>query len=71
MEDRLSQRDASVGRRLGRFCAAQGLEVSASAEVVEAFVVGGLAGRAASTKGTYRSVLRRTGAGARPPGNAF
>ncbi len=30
--------------------------------VVEAFVVAGLAGRAASTKGTYRSVLRSLGA---------
>ena len=62
----LSQRDASVGRRLEHFCAAQGLEVSASAEVAEAFVVGGLAGRAPATKGTYRSVLRRMAAGARP-----
>jgi hypothetical protein len=34
--------------------------------VVEAFVVAGLAGRAASTKGTYRSVLRSLGGSARP-----
>ena len=34
--------------------------------VVEAFVVAGLAGRAATTKGTYRSVLRSLGGSARP-----
>jgi integrase len=66
MEGRLSQRDASVGRRLELFCAAQGLEVSTRAEVAEAFVVGGLAGRARATKGTYRSVLRRMAGGPGP-----
>ena len=66
IEGRLSQRDASVGRRLELFCAAQGLELGARAEVAEAFVVGGLAGRAPSTKGTYRSVLRRMAGGPRP-----
>ena len=35
-------------------------------EVAEAFVVAGLAGRAASTKGTYRSVLRSLGGSPRP-----
>jgi integrase len=34
--------------------------------VVEAFVGAGLAGRAASTKGTYRSVLRSLGGSPRP-----
>lgn len=35
-------------------------------EVAEAFVVAGLAGRATSTKGTYRWVLRSLGGSARP-----
>jgi len=66
MEERLPQRDAYVGRSLARFCAGQGLETSAVAEVLEAFVVSGLSGRAPSTKGTYRSVLRRIGHCQRP-----
>ena len=41
-------------------------------ELVEAFVVAGLAGRAASTKGTYRSVLRAmAGAGRPAPATPF
>ena len=52
--------------RLARFCAAQGLEVDLRPELVEAFVARGLAGRAASTKGTYRSVLRSLGGSSRP-----
>jgi integrase len=53
---------------LGRFGSAQGWGQSPPlcAPVVEAFVVAGLAGRAASTKGTYRSVLRSLGGSARP-----
>jgi integrase len=66
MEERLPQRDAYVGRSLARFCAGQGLETSAVAEVLEAFVVSGLSGRAPSTKGSYRSVLRRIGHCQRP-----
>ena len=51
-----------------RFGSAQGWGQSPPlcAPVVEAFVVAGLAGRAASTKGTYRSVLRSLGGSARP-----
>jgi integrase len=64
--ERTVQRDTSVGRRLESFCAAQGLELSTRAEVAEAFVVTGLAGRARSTRGTYRSVLRRRAAGPKP-----
>jgi len=53
---------------LGRFGSAQGWGQSPPlcVPVVEAFVVAGLAGRAASTKGTYRSVLRSLGGPARP-----
>ena len=53
---------------LGRFGSAQGWGQSPPlcVPVVEAFVVAGLAGRAASTKGTYRSVLRSLGGAARP-----
>jgi hypothetical protein len=39
---------------------------STRAEVVEAFVVAGLAGRASSIRDTYRSVLRALSAGPRP-----
>jgi integrase len=38
----------------------------ALAQVLEAFAVVGLAGRASSTRGTYRSVLRALAGGARP-----
>jgi hypothetical protein len=56
-----------VGDCLARFCDAQGLEdPPLGAPVVEAFCVQGLAGRTNSTKGTYRSVLRRVGAVDRP-----
>ena len=54
--------------RLARFCAAQGLDVALRPELVEAFVARGLPGRAASTKGTYRSVLRSLGGSTRPAG---
>jgi integrase len=45
---------------LGRFGSGQGWgqDPPLCAQVVEAFVVAGLGGRASSTKGTYRSVLR-------------
>ena len=52
--------------RLALFCAAQGLEVALLPELVEAFVAEGLPGKAASTKGTYRSVLRSLGGSGRP-----
>jgi integrase len=53
--------------RLARFGSDQGWgEPPLVAEVIEAFVVGGLAGRARSTRGTYRSVLRRLGESAKP-----
>jgi len=62
-----SSRDAVVRHRLALFCEAQGLGGTPwGAEVAEAFVVGGLAGRAASTKGTYRSVLRAMAGTGRP-----
>jgi integrase len=53
---------------LGRFGSAQGWGPAPplGPPVVEAFVVAGLAGRASSTKGTYRSVLRSLGGSARP-----
>lgn len=56
------KRDAIVAQRLGCFCSDQGLGAPAlSTEVVEAFVSVGLVGRASSTRGTYRSVLRALG----------
>jgi integrase len=53
---------------LGRFASDQGWGPAPPLcpEVAEAFVVGGLPGRAASTKGTYRSVLRSLGSSGRP-----
>ena len=63
----LSQRDASVLRCLGRFCEHQGLERALRPELAEAFVAGGLPGRAPWTKGTYRSALRRMAGAGRPP----
>jgi len=53
---------------LGRFGSAQGWGPGPQLcpPVVEAFVVAGLPGRAPSTKGTYRSVLRLLGASATP-----
>lgn len=53
-----ARREAVIRHRLGRFCADQGIEVALCPDVTEAFVVLGLPGRAPSTKGTYRSVLR-------------
>jgi integrase len=68
MPEGSARRAGYVLSGLGRFGRDQGLGPSPSlgAEVVEAFVVGGLAGRAASTKGTYRSVLRSLGGSSRP-----
>ena len=55
------RRDASVTRSLGAFGAGRGLPASARClldyDVIEAFCVAGLQGRAPSTQGTYRSVL--------------
>jgi len=53
---------------LGRFGSAQGWGPAPPlcTPVVEAFVVAGLPGRAPSTKGTYRSVLRSLGGSGRP-----
>ena len=65
-EASLSQRDASVLRCLGRFCEHQGLERALRPELAEAFVAGGLRGRAPWTKGTYRSALRRMAGAGRP-----
>lgn len=60
-------REAIVAHRLGCFCSDQGLGGQTTrAEVVEAFVALGLAGRASSTRGTYRSVLRALSAAPRP-----
>jgi integrase len=55
------RRDGSVARSLAAFGAGRGLPASAAClldyDVIEAFCVAGLPGRAASTRGTYRSVL--------------
>jgi integrase len=55
------RRDGSVARSLGAFGAGRGLPASAGClldyDVIEAFCVAGLPGRASSTRGTYRSVL--------------
>ena len=62
-----ARRARVVSTVLGRFCAAQGLgEPGLGHVLIEAFVSSGLPGRAPSTKGTYRSVLRQ-GAPGRPP----
>jgi integrase len=67
MEARPAQRDGSVSRCLARFCQLQGLAAAPlGAEVAEAFVVVGLAGRTPWTKGTYRSALQRAAGAARP-----
>ena len=58
-------REHSVLAGLGRFCSSQGLgSPPLLGQVVEAFVGQGLEGRAPSTKGTYRSVLRHLSAAA-------
>ena len=60
-------REAIVAHRLGCFCSDHGLgPVEVGPEVVEAFTVLGLAARASSTRGTYRSVLRALAVGPRP-----
>src|SRR6266571_626639 len=50
-------------RGLSRFAAARGIPAGAESwldyDVIEAFCVAGLAGRASSTRGTYRSALYR------------
>ena len=60
-------------RGLSRFAEARGVpagrEFLLDYDVIEAFCVAGLAGRASSTRGTYRSALYRLAAGANgPPG---
>ena len=57
-----------MAHRLGCFCSDQGLgDQALGAHVLEAFAVLGLAGRASSTRGTYRSVLRARAGAPRPP----
>jgi integrase len=57
---------ASALRGLSRFAAARGIPAGAEFlldyDVIEAFCVAGLAGRACSTRGTYRSALYRLAA---------
>jgi integrase len=57
---------ALVLRRLSRFAAGRGIpagrEFLLDYDVIEAFCVAGLAGRASSTRGTYRSALYRLAA---------
>jgi integrase len=59
--DTADRRTGSVVRSLHAFGASRGLPASAAClldyDVIEAFCVAGLPGRAASTRGTYRSVL--------------
>ena len=60
--ERRVSRERSVLAGLERFCAGQGLgAASLVADVIAAYLCGGLEGRAPSTKGTYHSVLRRLG----------
>jgi integrase len=64
---------ALVLRRLSRFAATRGVpagrEFLLDYDVIEAFCVAGLRGRASSTRGTYRSALYRLAADANgPPG---
>ena len=67
MEKAPSLRHSYVLAALGRFCQGQGLGAGPIGHgLVEAFVALGLPGRAPSTRGTYRSVLRRDVAG-KPP----
>jgi integrase len=60
-QDTADRRTGSVLRSLHAFGARRGLPASGAClldyDVIEAFCVAGLAGRAASTRGTYRSVL--------------
>jgi hypothetical protein len=58
--DRRAMRERSVLARLEHFCQGEGLgPASLRHEVTAAFVDLGLVGRAPSTRGTYRSVLRQ------------
>ena len=64
---------ATALRGLSRFAAARGIpagpEFLLDYDVIEAFCVAGLAGRASSTRGTYRSALYRLAVGVNgPPG---
>jgi integrase len=62
-----ARRATAVAAVLGRFLAVEGLgEAPVGHVLIEAFVSVGLRGRAPSTRGTYRSVLRQ-GAPGRPP----
>jgi integrase len=60
-QDTADRRTGSVVRSLNAFGASRGLPASAAClldyDVIEAFCVAGLPGRAPSTRGTYRSVL--------------
>jgi integrase len=60
-QDTADRRTGSVVRSLNAFGASRGLPASAAClldyDVIEAFCVAGLPGRASSTRGTYRSVL--------------
>jgi integrase len=57
--DRRAMREHSVLAGLERFCTSEGLGPAVLVkEVIEAYLVLGLEGRAPSTKGTYHSVLR-------------
>jgi integrase len=69
----LAGRAASVLRGLSRFADRRGIPATAEFlldyDVIEAFCVAGLAGRAPATRGTYRSVLYRLAVVAHgPPG---
>lgn len=58
--DASAKRRAVVVAGLSRFARGQGLgEPAPTHAIIEAFCARGLGGRASSTKGTYRSVLRR------------
>jgi integrase len=63
---------ASVLRGLAGFAERRGIPPAAEClldyDVIEAFCVAGLAGRAAATRGTYRSVLYRLAVASGPPG---
>jgi hypothetical protein len=65
---RSAKRATSVLGLLSRFAQAEGLGPNPplSAQVIEAFCVGGLRGLGSATKGTYRSVLRDLAGGPTP-----
>jgi integrase len=71
----LSQRDASVWRRFGAFCALEGLGPPAAAlaeeAAIEAFLALGCSGLVPHSLGTYRSVLVRLGGATYMTGRQF